>query len=121
MSTAAAFLDIKRAFDTTWHSGLLYKLSELEFWTTLIKLIVSFLTDRTFQVLVDAEFSTLRKIVAGVPHGSALAPVLYSLYINDALVAPGTHLALFADDTRIYMTEKHKHLVSSNCNVASLQ
>jgi hypothetical protein len=25
MSTAAVFLDIKKAFDTTWHSGLLYK------------------------------------------------------------------------------------------------
>jgi hypothetical protein len=24
MSTAAVFLDIEKAFDTTWHSGLLY-------------------------------------------------------------------------------------------------
>jgi hypothetical protein len=30
MSTASVFLDIEEAFDTTWHSGLLYKLSELE-------------------------------------------------------------------------------------------
>jgi hypothetical protein len=27
MSTAAVFLDIEEAFDTAWHSGLLYKLS----------------------------------------------------------------------------------------------
>jgi hypothetical protein len=42
MSTV--FLDIEKAFDTTWHSGLLYKLSKFEFTTSLIKLISSFFT-----------------------------------------------------------------------------
>jgi hypothetical protein len=37
MSTAAVVLDFKKAFNTTWHSGLLYKLSELEILTGLIK------------------------------------------------------------------------------------
>jgi hypothetical protein len=31
MSTAAVFLDIEKAFDTTWHPGLIYKLSKLQF------------------------------------------------------------------------------------------
>jgi hypothetical protein len=31
------FLDIEKAFDTTWHIGLLHKLSKLEFSTSLIK------------------------------------------------------------------------------------
>jgi hypothetical protein len=39
---AAVFLDIEEAFDTTWHSGLLDKLSKLKFPTILIKLIGSF-------------------------------------------------------------------------------
>jgi hypothetical protein len=42
MYTAAVFLDIEKAFDTTWHLGLLYKLSELKFSIGLIKLISSF-------------------------------------------------------------------------------
>jgi hypothetical protein len=50
MSTAAVFLDIEKAFDTTWHSGLLYKLPKLEFSTSLIKLIGSFLSQRKFRV-----------------------------------------------------------------------
>jgi hypothetical protein len=48
MSTAAVFLDIEKAFDTTWHSGLLFKLSKLEFSNSLIKLIWSFLSQRKF-------------------------------------------------------------------------
>jgi hypothetical protein len=39
MSTAAVFLDIAKAFDSTWHHGLLYKLSKLNFPTNIIKLI----------------------------------------------------------------------------------
>jgi hypothetical protein len=31
MSTAAVFLDIETAFDTKWHFGFLYKLSEINF------------------------------------------------------------------------------------------
>jgi hypothetical protein len=112
MSTAAVFLDIEKAFDTAWHSGLLYKLSEFEFSPSLIKLIACFLTNRKFKVSVEGgKFSTPRVIAAGVPQDSALAPVLYSLYINDTPIAPGTHLALFADDTYIYVTEKHNHRV----------
>jgi hypothetical protein len=48
ISKVALFLDIEKAFYTTWHSGPLYKLSELEFSTSLIKLIASFLSDRKF-------------------------------------------------------------------------
>jgi hypothetical protein len=47
MSTAAVFLEIEKAFDTTWHFGLLYKLSE--FSTGLIKPIAYFLTNKKIQ------------------------------------------------------------------------
>jgi hypothetical protein len=80
--TAAVFLDIEKALNTTWHSDL-YKYSELEFLTSLIKRIASYLTDRKVEILVEGEFSTLRKIVAGVPQGFVLAPILYSLYKSD--------------------------------------
>jgi hypothetical protein len=35
MSTAAVFLDIEKCFDTYWHPGLLYKLSELYFSSSI--------------------------------------------------------------------------------------
>jgi retron-type reverse transcriptase len=84
ISTAAVFLNIEKAFDTTWHSGLLYKLPKLEFSTSLIKLIGSFLSQRKFRVSVEGEMSTPRVMQAGVPQGSVLSPTLFNLYINDA-------------------------------------
>jgi hypothetical protein len=53
MSTAAVLLDIEKTFDTTWHFGLLYKLSELELSTSHSKLTDSFLTNRKFKVLLE--------------------------------------------------------------------
>jgi hypothetical protein len=100
MSTAAVFLDIEKTFHTTWHPGLLCKLSKIHFSSSLFKLISSFLSNRKFRVLVEGV------IQAGVTQGSVLSPTLNSLYINDAPQNPGVHLALFADDTCIYRTER---------------
>jgi hypothetical protein len=77
MSTAAVFLDIEKAFDTTWHSGLLYKMSIFEFSTRLIQLISSFLSERKFRVSVEGKMSTPREMQAGVSQGSVLSPTLY--------------------------------------------
>jgi hypothetical protein len=82
MSTAAVFLDIEKAFDTTWHIGLLCKLYELNFSISPIEFISYFLL-RKSRLSVEGEISTPRDMKAGVPQGSVLSPTLYSLYIND--------------------------------------
>jgi retron-type reverse transcriptase len=84
MSKAPVLLDIKKAFDTTWHSGLLYKLYKLEFSNSLTKLIGSFLSQRKFRVSVEGEMSTPREMQAGVPQSSVLSPTLFNLFINNA-------------------------------------
>jgi hypothetical protein len=76
MSTAAVFLDIEKTFDTTWQPGLLYKLSKLQFSTSLIKLIGSFLSQRKFRVSAEGEMFTSRYMQAEVPQGSVLSPTL---------------------------------------------
>jgi hypothetical protein len=107
MSRATVFLDIEKPFDKTWHLSLLYKLSELKFLISLIKLISSFLSRRKFRVWVEGELSTPRDIQAGVPQGSVLSLTLYSLYINDTPQMPGVYLGIFADGTCTYATD-HK-------------
>jgi hypothetical protein len=104
MSTAAVFVDIEKAFDTTWHSGLPYKLSKLKYSTSFIKLIGYFLSQRKFGVSVEGEMSTPRVMQEGVPQGLVLSPTLFNVYINDAPQTRGVHIAHFADDTCLYAT-----------------
>jgi hypothetical protein len=108
MSTAVEFLDIEKAFDTTWHPNLLYsyKLYKLKFSTSLIKLLSSFLSERKFRVSVKGEMSMHKEIQAGVPQGSVLPPILYSMYKNDIPQTPDVYLPNFADDTCMYATDR---------------
>jgi hypothetical protein len=47
----------------------------------------------------------------GVPQGSVLSPTLNNLYINDTPQTIGVNLALFADDTCLYETERKEGYV----------
>jgi hypothetical protein len=123
LSTAAVFLDIEKAFDTTWHSGLLYKLSKSKFSASLIKLIGSFLSQRKFRVSVEGEMSTPRVMQAGVPQGSVLSPTLFNMYINDGPQTHGVNLGLFADDTCLYATDRKEAFVvrTLQCGLNSIE
>jgi hypothetical protein len=48
---------------------------------------------------------------AGVPQGSVLPPTLYNMYISDAPQTPAVYLALFADDTSLYATDRKEGFV----------
>jgi hypothetical protein len=61
--------------------------------------------------MVEGKLSTPRDIKTGELQGSILAPTLYSLYINDTPQTPGVYLALFADDTCIYTTDRKEGYV----------
>jgi hypothetical protein len=50
-------------------------------------------------------------VQAGVPEDTVLAPTLYSLYINDTPQNLGVYLAIFADDTCIYTTDRKEGFV----------
>jgi hypothetical protein len=54
---------------------------------------------------------TPRCMQARVPQGSVLSPTLYNLYINDTHQTMGVNLALSADDTCLYATERNEGYV----------
>ena len=49
----------------------------------------------------DDYVSSEKSITAGVPLGSVLEPLLFSVYVNDIPKEPGVHTAMYADNTAI--------------------
>lgn len=94
-------LDLKNAFDTVWHDGLLFKLKLLNCPLYLIKLIQSFLERRSFVVTVNGTQSRRTFASAGVPQGSCLSPILFNIFISDIPLSDFSQLAQFADDTAL--------------------
>ncbi|GBP87163.1 Probable RNA-directed DNA polymerase from transposon BS [Eumeta japonica] len=102
--TVAVFFDVAKAFDRVWHAGLIYKLYKLELPDRLVIIIHHYLSNRHFSFRLDNTYSSMRPIRAGVPQGSTLSPLLYSAYVNDIpRPSTGVQLALFADDTALYL------------------
>jgi hypothetical protein len=55
--------------------------------------------------------STPSAMQAGVQHGSVLSPTFFNMYINEGPQSHGIHLALFADDTYLYVTDRKESFV----------
>ena len=76
-------------------------------WQSSIKIrirIKDFLNNRHQTVLLEGEHSTPCKVLSGVPRGTALAPLLFLIYINDIPNSITNMLRLYADDALLYST-----------------
>lgn len=97
-------LDFSKAFDTVSHAILCHKLkTQFTFSDHAAYLIKSYLTSRSQAVFSNGSLSEFVVIESGVPQGSILGPILFSLYINDLpSVVKKCEIHLFADDAQIY-------------------
>lgn len=111
---SAVFLDITQAFDKVWHAGLLFKLKK-QLPYPYFEILKSYLEDRYFFVKYNSETTELHKIQSGVPQGSVLGPVLYTLFTADLPTNSHTSIATFADDTVILSS--HRDHVSASTNL----
>lgn len=105
----ACAIDIEKAFDTVWHAGLIFKLQNtFHFNPHTIKFISNFLTNRSFQIHIENSYSNKSIILAGVPQGAVISPVLFSIYTADIPVLPNCNsnpkISLYADDAMIYFS-----------------
>ena len=86
-----------------WHRGLLFKLKQAGVSDPLIKWFESYLSDRFQRVVLEGGVSDFKKVLAGVPQGSILEPIMFLIYINDIVNDIGSCIRLFADDTSLYL------------------
>ena len=101
-------LDLSGAFDTVDHDILLGRL-ETSFGITDAALawFASYLSGRSQRVSVNGEISDGYPLPFGVPQGSCLGPLLFSVYASKLfevtkLYLPNAHA--FADDTQLYLS-----------------
>ena len=100
---AIVFLDIKKAFDTVSHKVLLEKLKFYGVDGFVIKWFQSYLGGRKQCTKIRGNVSPLLPVNTGVPQGSILGPILFSLFINDLSSNCKQSTAyLFADDSALY-------------------
>ena len=76
-------IDQSAAFDVVSHNLLLEKLKLYGFGNDELDWIKSYLSDRSQCVCIDGELSDLLPIHHGVPQGSILGPLLFTMYTNE--------------------------------------
>ncbi|KAG5666233.1 hypothetical protein PVAND_017809 [Polypedilum vanderplanki] len=91
-------LDVEKAFDRVWYNGIIFKMIKLNFNTNIIKIVNSFLRNRSFHVAISNKVSQTHQIDIGVPQGAVLSPILYNIYTHDLPTNDSYESALFADD-----------------------
>lgn len=96
-------LDFSKAFDMLNHEILYSILHYVGFSDDARTFLKSFLSDRTQQVVYNRHFSDPLHISVGVPQGSILGPLLYTIYTSNfykSLKHCKSHF--YADDTQLY-------------------
>ena len=95
------FLDLKKAFDTIAHSKLLGKIKALGLDETTLQWFNSYLRKRSQCVTLNGITSDVLPLTYGVPQGSILGPILFTIYINEIADILSCNVILYADDTVI--------------------
>ena len=110
-------IDLTKAFDMIDHPTLIKKLQNFGFGSSTISFLRNYLSDRTFKVKVNNKTSDSYKLIKGVPQGSILGPLLFTLYVNDLPnVVKDSRVVLYADDTTLFTSNKYPAKIQEDLN-----
>ena len=116
-ATLIVALDISAAFDTIDHTIFLNRLNNsFDIVENALSLISSYLAMRSQTVRFGSASSAPSDCSCGVPQGSVLGPILFTVYVSPiASVAYEHHVnqQQYADDTQLYIVFTKQTSVSS--------
>ena len=135
----AAFIDLKKAYDTVWRIGLFYKLLKQKTPNKIFSIIASMYSSTTFRIKFSNGITELFHSERGVKQGDVLSPLLFNFYIDDLVKALNTretdpvsingnslNILLYADDIVILSESKtglqnSLNILSNFCSTWKLQ
>lgn len=109
------FFDFTKAFDLVDHNIMLQKLVHYGIQGHELLLFKSYFSHRKQYVEINGSKSQIGNVVCGVPQGSGLGPLLFSIYINDL-----NHLGffgslfMFADDVSLFYPYKYDEVLKTH-------
>ena len=102
-----ALLYFSSAFDTIDHPILVHRLhTHLGFTDAVLQWFSSYQTDRTHYVSLSNHCSDFAPVHSGVPQGSVLCPILFTMYTKPLSAIIDSHSIIhhsFADDLQLQM------------------
>lgn len=111
----AVLIDLQKAFDTIDHKKLLKKCHDYGLRGKCHNILKSYLENRKACTKIDNEISDTTDVCFGVPQGSVLGPLLFSIYVNEVSKYTDTcEIILFADDMILLSIHTNKQIMELN-------
>ena len=101
--TAVVLLDMSKAFDRLDHKILMLTLQDVGMSPGTLNWFSSYLSNRQQVVRINSALSVKLTVHSGVPQGSILGPILFSICVNDLpTITQHCSSKVFVDDNKLY-------------------